>query len=68
VNRGEECLYLGHADNHSGEAGRFLKLSTTRVIRSRDVIWLKKNFNEYQKSEGLYSVDNDQDSESDKDS
>jgi len=37
VNRGEAYLYLGHADNHSGEAARFLILSTKRVIRSRDV-------------------------------
>ena len=37
VNRGEACLYLGHAENHSAEVARFMKLSTKRVVRSRDV-------------------------------
>jgi len=59
VNRGEACLYLGHADNHSGEVAHFLKLSTKRVIRSRDVKWLNKTFHEYQKSEGLYRDNED---------
>ena len=34
VNRGEACLYLGHAENHSADVARFMKLSTKRVIRS----------------------------------
>ena len=58
INKGEACLYLGHAENHSAEVARFMKLSTKRVICSRDIKWLEKTFQEYQKSEGLYD-DND---------
>lgn len=65
VNRGEVCLYLGHAENHSADVARFMKLSTKRVIRSQDVKWLKKTFQECQESEGLYQGDEDSDSDSD---
>ena len=34
VNRGEACLCLGHAENHSADVARFMKLSTKRVICS----------------------------------
>ena len=47
ANKGLACLYLGHADQHSGDVHRFLKLSTKRVIRSRDVCWLNKTFGTY---------------------
>ena len=63
VNRGMACLYLGHADNHSAEVSRFMKLSTKRVICSRDVKWLNKTFKEYQESEGLYKDDEEDDSD-----
>ena len=42
---------MGHADKHSGEVHRFLKLSTKRVIRSRDVRWLNTTFSAYMKSQ-----------------
>eukprot|EP00957_Ditylum_brightwellii_P169972 12937819-Ditylum_brightwellii.AAC.1 len=42
-----------------------MKLSTKRVIRSRDVKWLNKTFKEYQESEGLYEDDEEDDSDSD---
>ena len=42
-----------------------MKLSTKRVIRSRDVKWLNKTFKEYQESEGLYKDDEEDDLESD---
>ena len=69
VNCGEACLYLGHAENHSAEVARFMKLSTKRVIRSRDVKWLNQNFQDYQESQGFYNeeeyyeYDNGSDSE-----
>ena len=65
VNRGEACVYLGHAENHSADVARFMKLSTKRVIRSRDVKWLKKTFQDYQESEGIYQSDDDGDSDLD---
>ena len=69
VNRGEACLYLGHAENHSTEVACFMKLSTKRVIRSRDVKWLNETFQDYQESQVLYNdeeyyeYDNGSDSE-----
>ena len=53
VNHGEACLYLGHAENHSAEVSHFMKLSTKRVIRSRDVKWLNQTFQDYQESQEL---------------
>ena len=56
VNRGVACLYLGHADNHSAEVSRFMKLSTKRVIRSCDVKWLIKTFKEYKNPKGYIKM------------
>ena len=67
MNCGEACIYLGHADDHSAEVARFMKLSTKHVIHSRDVKWLEKTFQQYQESEGLYE-DEDSDFESDESS
>ena len=57
VNRGEACLYLGHAENHSVEVARFMKLSTKRVISSIDVKRLNQTFKDYQEAQGLYNDD-----------
>jgi hypothetical protein len=52
ANRGIPALYLGHADKHSAEVGRFLKLTTKRVIRSRDVRWLNKTYADWMRENG----------------
>jgi hypothetical protein len=36
--RGIKCIFLGYADDHSGNAYRFYNMRTGRVILSRDVI------------------------------
>jgi hypothetical protein len=46
--RGRECMFLGYADNHANDVYRFLHLKTTKVILSRDVIWLKKMYAEHE--------------------
>ena len=51
-NRGMPALYLGHADKHSAEVSRFLKLTTRRVVRSRDVRWLNKTFRQWMQENG----------------
>ena len=43
-NRGIPAIYLGHAENHSAEVSRFLKISTRKVIRSRDARFLATTF------------------------
>jgi hypothetical protein len=62
-NRGKMCIYLGRALNHSLEIGRFLNLSTNRVLLSRDITWLGKTYGEWKGLQGsvipLEQVDNE---------
>ena len=39
-NRGKTCMFVGYADNHSGDVYRFLNIHTKRIIMSRDARWL----------------------------
>ena len=39
-NRGETCMFVGYADDHSGDVYRFLNIHTKRIIMSRDARWL----------------------------
>ena len=39
-NRGKTCMFVGYADDHSGEVYRFLNIHTKRIIMSRDARWL----------------------------
>ena len=39
-NRGKTCMFVGYADDHSGDVYRFLNIHTKRVIMSRDARWL----------------------------
>ena len=38
-NRGKTCMFVGYADDHSGDVHRFLNIHTKRIIMSRDVRW-----------------------------
>ena len=43
-NRGKTCMFVGYADDHSGDVCRFLNIKTKRIIMSRDatclnIIW-----------------------------
>ena len=66
-NKGFPALFLGHTDDSSDEVARLLKISSKRVIRSRDVRWLNKTISEFLKTEGMsdefsdfdYADDND---------
>ena len=51
-NRGIPAIYLGHAPNHSSEVSRFLKISTKKVIRSRDARFLEKTFLQWVRDTG----------------
>lgn len=51
-NRGVPAIYLGHAPNHSAEVCRFLKVSTKRVIRSRDARFLGMTFLKWARETG----------------
>ena len=72
-NRGVPAIYLGHAPQHSAQVSRFLKLSTRRVIRSRDARFLEKTFLQWARDTGydLYQqedMENEFDTASDDDS
>ena len=47
ADRGRPCMLLGRAADHSGDVYRFLHLKTNKVIKSRDVLWLKKMYGEW---------------------
>ena len=37
---GKTCMFVGYADDHSGDVYRFLNIHTKRIIMSRDIRWL----------------------------
>ena len=53
TNRGIPAIYLGHAANHSTEVSRFLKISTRKVIRSRDAKFLATTFMRWARDTGF---------------
>jgi hypothetical protein len=42
--RGEQCMFVGYAINHSGDTYRMWNLSTNRVHETRDITWLKRMY------------------------
>ena len=64
--RGIKCIFLGYADDHSGDVYRFYNMRTGRVILSRDVIWINKTYSEHEnQTAGLEQYYNDDDEEED---
>ena len=48
-NRGKTCMFVGDADDHSGDVYRFLNIKTKRIIMSRDARWLNIIWKHYKK-------------------
>ena len=46
-NRGKTCMFVGYADDHSGDVYRFLNINTKRIIMSRDARWLNRIWKHY---------------------
>ena len=44
--RGLKCIFLGYAEDHSGDVYRFYNMRTGKIILSRDVIWVNKTYQE----------------------
>jgi hypothetical protein len=44
---GRACLHLGRAKDQPRDTYRFLNLETKRIIHSRDVLWLDKNYGDW---------------------
>ena len=47
--RGETCMFVGYADDHTKDVYRFLNIQTRRIILSRDVRWLNIIWKQYKK-------------------
>ena len=45
--RGKMSLLLGYTTKHAGDVYRFLNMETQRVVHSRDVQWLDKNWAQF---------------------
>ena len=39
-NREKTCMFVGYADDHSGDVHRFLNIHTKRIVMTRDARWL----------------------------
>ena len=48
-NRGKTCMFVGYADDHSGDVYRFLNVKTKRIIMSRDARWLNIMWKHYKR-------------------
>jgi len=42
--RGATCMMVGYAGNHAGDCYEMLNMSTKRIIETRDVTWLGRNY------------------------
>ena len=48
-NRGKTCMFVGYADDHSGDVYRFVNIKTKGIIMSRDARWLNIICKHYKK-------------------
>jgi hypothetical protein len=44
--RGKICMFVGYPDDTTRDSYRMLNLKTNRVIKSKDILWMKKNCGE----------------------
>ena len=63
--RGKPAFFLGYLENHAGNTYKFLSLDTRKVVISRDVIWLNKNYGEWKGLNGIHTTKIDQNDEED---
>ena len=47
TNKGDVCMMIGYATDSSEGTYRLLKLSTNKVVKSRNIQWLNKMYGEY---------------------
>jgi hypothetical protein len=62
INRGTTCVFVGYSVNHSNDVYQMLNLDSKRIIHSRDIIWLERNFKTWSKSKvSTEKLDDDDD-------
>jgi hypothetical protein len=49
--RGNICMFVGYPDDITRDSYRMLNLKTNRVIKSKDILWMKKNYGEWMEPE-----------------
>jgi hypothetical protein len=67
ANRGILCMFLGYAKDHAGDVYRMLNLTTRKVIITRDIRWINKNYGEKKGKSSrsfLLELDDEDDSKS----
>ncbi len=52
ADRGFSCMFVGYPAHHAGDTYSMLNLSTLRVIKTRNVTWLKKSYGEFKGLKG----------------
>ena len=67
--RGKTAMFVGCADDHTGDVYRFIHLKTQHVILSRDARWMNIIWKGYMKKKhinhGLQIIDEDFESDDD---
>ena len=43
-NRGRVCMFVGYAENHSGDVFRMYLMGSKGIKKTRDVLWLGKTY------------------------
>ena len=64
TNSGITCMFVGYSVDHSINVFRMMNLESKKIINSRDVVWLGKNFKILFKSQLLsekHEFDDDND-------
>jgi hypothetical protein len=49
--RGKIFMFVGYPDDTTRDSYRMLNLKTNRVIKSKDILWMKKNYGEWMEPE-----------------
>jgi hypothetical protein len=44
ADRGKTCMFVGYAKNHASGVYWMLNLKTNRILKTRDFIWMKKQY------------------------
>ena len=64
-NKGRPCIMVGYNPDHPNGTYRMLDLKTRKVILSRDVRWIGKNYRKWRQTRKELESDSEEESEED---
>jgi hypothetical protein len=67
ADQGTACMFVGYPQSHACDVYKMFNLETKGIVTSRDVIWLKKTFGEWEKKVQFADNTDDLDDTSDED-